>query len=945
MNIDIAIVVAFLALTLLVGLGHGREAKTIKDYALGGRDFTLYALVATIVATQASGSGFVSTLTKTYSTGFFFVLASFGMTIKLFFTAFVLTPRMGEFLGKVSVADAMGSIYGDYVRMLTAIAGSVGSMGLVAVQFKVFGGLVEYFAGISSTIAIIISGLIVTVYSALGGIRAVTFTDMLQGVAFGMVIPIVGFVVWSHFYHSGLSVGVALQDPKFNISHILGSVDLDFWNLVLLFMFFSVPTISTPMFQRIAMGSDVDTVKRAFTIAAIIFVIIQIAIAWIPFLIHTVNPGIEEGKLLSHIVDTYSFTGLKGLITVAVVAFAMSTADSYINSSATLLTNDVYNLISLKKNTSDLVVARIVAYFLGIGAIIVSLSEKDILNIIVFTSSFYSPLVAPPLIFTILGFRSSTLSVLIGMISAFIFSAAWKFLPDGIFVVSQNIIGSFFAMLCNIVFLFGSHYLLKQPGGWVGIKDRSYLDQQRIVREERKEKFVKMIKEFDFKKFCQKLSPQSDLTYSTLGLYFIVYTITIMYSTSVELLGDNALLMKLIYPIMLITGTLMLIYPIWPISIPVKLKKRIIQTWYPVSIFYMLIFFGYFFVLVSQFSNITVALFCINTLIMSLLLGWKFLLPTMIIGFYLSINFYQYFFGVNGFAIRFGSPEFILIYMSLLLGSVVIFFFKPRQEYIEETESKVTHLGHEVSNMSNQVDYYRERVSDQEKEIERLGSTAQRILNNVNHELRLPVGNVVNFAEILNQGMDRLSEETLKMVLNGIYEDSTRLSTMILNMLDLAMLSAKEIKLDKKTTNLSEMVETRVKYCRNVYLKDKPIDFKLTIDSEILISVDANYMRQVIDNVIINSINFSESGLIEVSVKGHWNHVKIIVEDEGKGIPTRDLHDVFDPFKMGSNTVSKAKGRGIGLALCKAAIEAHGGSIKAESDGEKGAQFTIVLPR
>ena len=72
--------------------------------------------------------------------------------------------------------------------------------------------------------------------------------------------------------------------------------------------------------------------------------------------------------------------------------------------------------------------------------------------------------------------------------------------------------------------------------------------------------------------------------------------------------------------------------------------------------------------------------------------------------------------------------------------------------------------------------------------------------------------------------------------------------------------------------------------------------------------------------------------------------VELIIEDQGMGIPQKDIYDIFDPFKMGSNTESKAEGRGVGLALCKSVAEAHSGSITAESDGVKGAKFTIILP-
>jgi K+-sensing histidine kinase KdpD len=72
--------------------------------------------------------------------------------------------------------------------------------------------------------------------------------------------------------------------------------------------------------------------------------------------------------------------------------------------------------------------------------------------------------------------------------------------------------------------------------------------------------------------------------------------------------------------------------------------------------------------------------------------------------------------------------------------------------------------------------------------------------------------------------------------------------------------------------------------------------------------------------------------------------VEFTIQDNGIGIPKNELYDIFTPFKMGSNTESKADGRGIGLALCKASIEAHGGAISATSKGI-GAQFRFVLRR
>ena len=83
--------------------------------------------------------------------------------------------------------------------------------------------------------------------------------------------------------------------------------------------------------------------------------------------------------------------------------------------------------------------------------------------------------------------------------------------------------------------------------------------------------------------------------------------------------------------------------------------------------------------------------------------------------------------------------------------------------------------------------------------------------------------------------------------------------------------------------------------------------------------------------------------MINITLLKKQNHIEFTISDNGIGIPQKDLYDIFTPFKMGSNTESKAEGRGVGLALCRAAIEAHGGSITADSKGGKGAIFKFLL--
>jgi Na+/proline symporter/signal transduction histidine kinase len=942
-DIDIAIVVTFLILTLAVGLGHGKKVKTIQDYALGGRDFSTGALVATIVATWIGGGFFFTVMSKVYSDGLFFLIALLGMSISLLIAAYVFVPKMGEFLGSTSIAESMGVLYGKHVRIITAITGNIAHIGLVAVQFKVFGNVFSYLFNLPGSIAIITAGSIVTIYSAYGGIKSVTFTDILQFITFGFMIPMITIIIWDQCCITGDKdfITTALQTTKFNYQEVLNPNHLEFWHMISLLFYFLIPGggMEPTIFQRIAMGKNITQVKKAFIISAVLLFFITLVMAWVPFLIFNIDSNLAPDQLFGFIIDNYVFVGLKGFIIVGIMAMAMSTADSAINSSAVLFANDM--CFSIKIN-NQVIVAKIFALTIGVFAILLALFTQDLLSIILTASGFYISIVTTPLLLSILGFRTSTKSVLIAMGSGFIVISVWQ-------IANISFNGIIVAVLTNLLFLLGSHYLLQQKGGWVGIKSPKSMNNLKIENQQNKKNIVTWCQEFNPLVLYKKYIPQNESSYIGLGIYCIIYTFTTMYSINISSTKENGKIILAIYQIMMITGVVMAMYPIWPLTIKKEIKEMIAKVWWGVAIFYMLVFFSSFFVMVSGFNGLQFAVFTINTVVVTILLGYKLASLLIPIGFYSALQFYKYYAGIESIDMSVGSPQFIFMYILMLIGAVLLIFLKPKEERQEASDIKVGTLttevdvlDHKVSNLNYTVTHYSERISDQEKEIERLGATGQRILNNVNHELRLPVGNVMNFAEMLNEGLDKFNPEQLKMLSDEVYKNSNRLSSMIMNMLDLAALNAKKLELNKKTINLGELVEDRISNCRKIYLEDKKIDFKIEIHPEILISVDPNYMRQIVDNLVINAIKFSKEGVIDVKLLKKKGFIEFSIQDKGIGIPQSELYDIFTPFKMGSNTESKAEGRGVGLALCKAAIEAHGGIISAESKGI-GAKFSFVL--
>ena len=920
-DIDIVIVVGFLIATLLVGLMRGGAVTNIQDFALGGRNFHTGALVSTIVATWISGSFLFVSIEKIYSEGITLVAAYLMFPSIFLIMNYFFLPRMQEFMGKMSVADAMDGLYGKHVGMITALTGAISCLGMVAVQFKIFGTLFDYFFNFGSDYSLIICSIIVIVYSTSGGIKSVTVTDIIQFLTFTIFLPIILFLLLRDVDLNNVYEQVG-HSHFLDFGKLLDYTDAKFWSFITLLFYFTFPNFPPEIFQRILIAKNIRQIRSSFNLSFVFCLLIVLVTITMVILIYYSNPSLENNKIFHYIFDNYLFVGVKGLTMIGIIALIMSTADSNMNSSAVLFTNLHYSITQFS-DRKGLFFARLYTIILGFISLYIALVGKDYLNIILTTASFYMPVVNIPLMFAILGFRTSTKSVLIGMAAGFTTSTIFLFINTSLDAIIP-------AMIMNTLFLFGSHYLLKQKGGWI--------KQQVIVDKE--EKIVNETQVFSLKRFLIEQLPKNTTIYHIFGIVSLISSFLSMYSIYEYSENFHNFLVFALYIFMLVFSSFFLLYTLWPSVL--RSTQFVMVIWY-FSLTYILSFCSMFFVFLSDFAKLPLVILTLNTTLLLMLTRWTTALCMLFIGVVVSLLSYKYYVGLDSILVFLSNESFIVVVALVLVSTSVISLLKPQEEEREYNRKKITTLEKEVTHLHEKVVHYNERISDQEKEIERLGATAQKILNNVNHELRLPVGNVMNFAEMLGEGLGKFSEDQLKTLSDEVYKNSNRLSSMIMNMLDLATLNAKKLELDKKIINLGELVEDRVNNCRRIYLEDKKIDFELKIHSEIFVSVDPNYMRQVVDNLVINAIKFSSEGVISVQLLKNKDKIEFTIKDNGIGIPREELYDIFTPFKMGSNTESKAEGRGVGLALCKAAIEAHGGAIIVQSDGVNGARFRFVL--
>ena len=359
------------------------------------------------------------------------------------------------------MAQAMEDLYGTPARIITGVTGIITGIGYVAVQFKVSATIFSYFFGIPEIWALLISSSIVVAYSTFGGVRSVTFTDVVQFYTFGTFIPILAFKIWLKIGDNSIIDTALANNPKFHISQLFDISNPEISSKLILILFISlIPTFTPVKFQRIAMAKDIKQAKESFLLSTLFTGALICSLCWVAILLYSSNPNIDTDKVLMYIADEYAGTGLKGLIVIGVLALTMSSADSDINASCVLVYNDIFKPLGIYKNIDGLLLVKISSLIIGILGIIIAFYSANLVQIIFTTLAYYLPIVNVPFILAVFGFRSKGAPVYIGMAAGIITVLYCQ-------ITKVTMVESFIpGMIANFVFFLGSHYILRAEGGW-----------------------------------------------------------------------------------------------------------------------------------------------------------------------------------------------------------------------------------------------------------------------------------------------------------------------------------------------------------------------------------------------------------------------------------------------------------------------------------------------
>ncbi|OGU36603.1 MAG: hypothetical protein A2315_00400 [Ignavibacteria bacterium RIFOXYB2_FULL_35_12] len=228
----------------------------------------------------------------------------------------------------------------------------------------------------------------------------------------------------------------------------------------------------------------------------------------------------------------------------------------------------------------------------------------------------------------------------------------------------------------------------------------------------------------------------------------------------------------------------------------------------------------------------------------------------------------------------------------------------------------------------------------------KLNETKDRFLSIVSHDLRTPFSSILGFTELLLND-DTLTDKERSQYVKFIQESSNSMLSLVNSLLDWNRLQSGRIRFEPAKTYASSIIESSINSLAGAALRKK-IEIRSTVSKEIQIFVDENLILQVFNNLISNSIKFTNTnGTISISVKPsqRLRFLEFSVQDDGVGIKADDIKKLFSiDSKFTKDGTSGEKGSGMGLTIVSDIIQKHGGSIWAESEPGKGSTFKFTLP-
>jgi signal transduction histidine kinase len=252
----------------------------------------------------------------------------------------------------------------------------------------------------------------------------------------------------------------------------------------------------------------------------------------------------------------------------------------------------------------------------------------------------------------------------------------------------------------------------------------------------------------------------------------------------------------------------------------------------------------------------------------------------------------------------------------------------------------------EVSALAKTFNQMAEQLQAADKKQRDLDNMRRDLIAWVSHDLQTPLASMRAILEAVSDGVVD-DPETVKRYLNTAQRDVKNLSSLIDDLFQMAQLDAGGFPLNKAQSSLSDLVSDTLESFTEL-AKQQNITLEGNVDPDVdPVHMDTQAIGRVLNNLIGNALRHTVKGRVSVWVRRSSHGAEVTVSDTGEGIRPENLEHIFERFYRGDTSRSRNRGTssaGLGLAIARGIVRAHGGDIKVESEIGKGTQFTFHIP-
>ncbi|MBM7714099.1 sodium:solute symporter [Siminovitchia sp. FSL H7-0308] len=375
-TLDVAIMIAYLLLLVIVGIIGSRRAKTSEDYVLAGRNLGFFMYFGCLGAVILGGASTIGSTKLGYEFGIsgMWLVVMLGLGIMLL--GIFLAKKISN-LSVMTISEYLSKRFGVEAGLVSAVIAATYAMMVSVTQVIGMGTILNVLLGWNLTVSMLVGGGVVLFYTILGGMWSVTMTDIVQFIIMTIGVFFIMLPLGLSKAGGWSNLQSQLPDTYFTFTGIGGQEIFQYFLLFALGM-----VVAQDIWQRILTAKTIK-IARAGTVAAGVYSLLYgVAVAIIGMCAFVILPNLEDTQnTFASMAVAILPSGVLGLVIAAVVSALMSTASGTLLASSTLISNDIIKRFFLKNITDDqyLALSRVVTTVIGILTIVCALWIQDVL--------------------------------------------------------------------------------------------------------------------------------------------------------------------------------------------------------------------------------------------------------------------------------------------------------------------------------------------------------------------------------------------------------------------------------------------------------------------------------------------------------------------------------------------------------------------------------------